>query len=168
MPLYDLACSAGHQHTDVLTVRYGEFPACPTCGAETRPAVVRRGAVRDDSFIGGRTFENLADHPVTFYSKTDYRAYLKRHRLEECVRHVPLAGSDKSPHTTTWSSVAPETLEGARKLLERIGLAQQSEQTYIAALTVEVSEEAAVVRGPQGLLGGGDVGGSNRTDSLVR
>ena len=167
MALYDLACANGHEQDDIWAV-YGSFPPCPTCGAATTPRISRRGAVRDDSFIGGRTFENLADHPVTFHSKTAYRAYLKRHNLEECVRHVPMKGSDKSPHTVRWGGIARETLEGATKLLERVGLEHESKKTYIAALTVEVSEEAAVVRGPQGLLGGGDVGGSDRTDSFVR
>lgn len=155
MALFDLACPAGHTQEDVWT-RYGVYPPCPTCGAATTPLLSRRGAVRDDSFLGGKTFENLADRPLTFYSKTEYRAYLQRHRLEECVRHVPLKDSDKSPYTMKWGGIARETLEGATKLLERVGLEHESKKTYIAALTMDVSEEAAVVQAPRGFLEGGD------------
>ncbi len=157
MPVYDLLCDQQHVQRDVLAT-YGAFPVCPTCGAPTHPDVSRKGGVRDDSFIGGRTFENLSNQPMTFYSKTDYRRYLKSRNLEEFVRHAPPPGSDKSPHTVKWGGIAPETLEGARLLLERVGLAPQTEPTYIADLQIVVSDEHGTVRAPRGLLGGGHVG----------
>ena len=156
MPLYDLKCANGHTEVDVWA-SYGTYTPCPTCGGDRQPDVQRRGAVLDDSFIGGKTFENLADTPVTFYSRTKYRQYLREHRIEEFVRHAPLPGSDKSPYTEKWGGIAPETLEGARLLLERVGLAKQTEPTYIADLRIDVSEEAGTILAPKGTLGGGHV-----------
>lgn len=40
--------------------------------------------------------------------------------LIEFVRHQPLAGTDKSPHTTSWSSMSKETLDGAADLVKRV------------------------------------------------
>lgn len=157
MPMYDLLCDQGHLMRDVLTA-HGDYPVCNICQHETHPDISRKGGVRDDSFVGGRTFENLADRPMTFYSKTEYRQYLKSKNLEECVRHAPVPGSDKSPYTEKWGGIAPETLAGATALLERIGLEHQSKKTYIADLTLTVSEETTTVRVPRGTFGGGHVG----------
>ena len=49
--------------------------------------------------------ENVAHEPVRFTSKSEKRRYLKEHGLIEFVRHVGEPGSDKSKHTTRWTSV---------------------------------------------------------------
>jgi len=105
MPFYDRACEAcGWTAIDVREP-IAATRGCPTCGAATERAYLtgRMAAVIDDSWPGGKTFENLGHDPVTFYSKSDYRRELKARGLEEKVRHVGLPGSDKSPHTTRWT-----------------------------------------------------------------
>lgn len=96
---------------------------CPSCGAEL---VVgswpwcphERGAsgAQSDDIPGGETLENVGPDPVTFYSRSEKRRYLKEHGLVEFVRHVPVPGSDTSPHTTSWTGV---NLEAGRVLAER-------------------------------------------------
>ena len=119
-------------------------------GADWRcPHERMQGAVRDDSFIGGKTFENLGDTPVTFHSKTDYRRYLQTHGIEECVRHVPVPGSDKSPHTTSWAAVSQETLDGAKAMLERVGTGTDPVRpSYIQSIETYIRDEAGYVTTP--------------------
>jgi hypothetical protein len=75
------------------TIRVGEWPFCPHgFGANN---------VVDDTIIGGEVNENVADQPVTFYSKSEKRRYLKEHGLEEFVRHVPRPDGRK-PDTSRW------------------------------------------------------------------
>ena len=66
-------------------------------------------------------FENLGPEPVTLYSRSELRRELKARGLEEMVRHVPVPGTDKSPHTTSWDVPSPYTLEQAKILLDRVG-----------------------------------------------
>lgn len=140
MRLIDLRCQCGHEERDAFVA---DYPPCPLCGAiMTRRYGFR--AAQDDSFIGGKTFENLADQPVTFHSKTDYRRYLKTHNLEECVRHVPVPGSDKSPHTTSWAGMDAQTLANAAALVSRV-TARQQPQTYVERLELSETEEAATM-----------------------
>lgn len=74
----------------------GEWPFCPHGFA------ISGLQVRDDSIPGGETVENLGPQPITFYSKSEKRAYLKAHGIVEHVRHVGEQGSDKSRHTQRW------------------------------------------------------------------
>lgn len=97
-------------------------PDCPACGGTTeRLWVGRTTTVVSDEFAGGKTFENLGDTPVTVYSKSELRREMQARGLEEFVRHVPVPGSDKSPHTTNWDVPSQRTLDNARALLERVG-----------------------------------------------
>lgn len=58
--------------------------------------------------------------PIRFTSKAARKAWLKANGLTEAVRHVPLPGTDKSPHTVNWGSrMDPYTAENVRILLER-------------------------------------------------
>jgi hypothetical protein len=77
--------------------------------------------VRDDAFIGGLTLENLGPDPVTVYSRSELARELKARNLEPFVRHTPIPGTDKSPHTTRWDVPCAYTLEQAKILLERVG-----------------------------------------------
>ena len=54
-----------------------------------------------DTIIGGEVNENVANEPVTFYSKSEKRRYLREHGLEEFVRHTPRPDGRK-PSTTRW------------------------------------------------------------------
>jgi len=88
----------------------GDWPFCKD-GHE--PANV---GVQPNDIPGGETLHNVGPEPVTFYSRSEKRRYLKEHGLVEMVRHVPVPGSDTSPHTSSWSSV---NLEAGRALAER-------------------------------------------------
>lgn len=111
---------------------------CPTCGAELRigswpfcrdghePASI---GARGDDIPGGLTLENVGPQPVTFYSHSEKRRYLREHGLEEMVRHVPVPGSDSSPYTTSWVAV---DLEAGRILAERQAHTKASTPEYRA------------------------------------
>jgi hypothetical protein len=61
--------------------------------------------------------------PIRFRSKAELARHLKQHKREPFVRHQPLPGTDKSPHTSDWSKgIDPQTLENARVLLRRGGI----------------------------------------------
>jgi hypothetical protein len=98
-------------------IAIGDFPFCPH-------GPMRAGRGADVTWPGGRTFENLADHPVTFYSPAEQQQYMREHRIEPYVRHIPVPGSDKSPHTTSWASgFSQEYLDGVAQMLARVGKA---------------------------------------------
>jgi len=71
----------------------GEWPFCPH-GFGVNNVV-------DDTIIGGEVNENVANEPVTFYSKSEKKRYLKEHNLEEFVRHTPRPDGRK-PDTSRW------------------------------------------------------------------
>lgn len=125
-------------------IQIGEWAFCPHGGA-----MIGRGA--DVTWPGGKTFENLANEPVTFYSKSEYQKYLRTHHIEECVRHVPVPGSDKSPHTTSWATMDPYTLDAAKALVTRTGTAKDMPHPgWVQSMTVTVTEESGTIRAPQG------------------
>lgn len=93
-------------------IAIGDWPFCPDHTPGTSNA-------RQDAFIGGLTLENLGPTPVTVYSRSELRRELRARGLEECIRHVPVPGSDKSPHTTNWSAPSAYALEQAKVLAER-------------------------------------------------
>ncbi len=160
MPFYDVTCEQGHVECDVLA-KVEEYPPCAQCGAPTsRLWTTRAGRGADVTWPGGKTFENLADQPQTFYSKSDYTKYLKANNIEEFVRHVPVPGSDKSPHTVSWAAVSQSTLDGAKAMLERVGAAHGRDpepQTWIESMTVTVTDEAGTVWAPRGTFGASHV-----------
>jgi hypothetical protein len=82
------------------------------------------GAI-DDTFIGGRIYENLGHEPVYIQSRRE----LKARGLVEMVRHIP-----GSPHTTSWASV---DLDAAKALAER--------QAHTKATRREAEPSAATV-----------------------
>lgn len=104
----DVCSACGH----VFAV--GDFPFCPH----------QRGSqavIGDDRFIGGMTLENLDHDPVTVYSRSELKREMDARGLQSFVRHMPLKGTDKSPHTTDWSkgSIDPQTLANAKALVSR-------------------------------------------------
>lgn len=46
--------------------------------------------------------ENMTPEPIRFTSKTAWRAKMKELGLVNRVQHVPVPGTDKSPHTSRW------------------------------------------------------------------
>jgi hypothetical protein len=111
---------------------------CPDCGAELivgswpfcrdghAPASI---GAQSDGIPGGETIENLSHEPITFYSRSEKRRYLKEHGLVEMVRHVPVPGTDVSPHTTSWTGV---NLEAGRILAERQATTKASKTPHRA------------------------------------
>ena len=104
MPLHHQICkSDACGWMAELFVNAGENPPCPKCGEDTeRLWIGSAAAVQDDTIIGGMTIENLAPDPITFYSKSEYKRYLKEHGFINKVRHVGTQDGDRSPHTTRW------------------------------------------------------------------
>jgi hypothetical protein len=63
---------------------------------------------------------NGTPHPIRFRSREVLRKHMEAHNLTPFVRHVPVPGSDKSPHTSDWSrGIDAQTLENVRVLLSR-------------------------------------------------
>jgi hypothetical protein len=89
-------------------MQVSDWPWCPHGRGVT-------GAIGDE-FIGGRVYENLGHEPVYIESRSHLKRELQARGLVEMVRHVPIPGTDKSPHTVSWTSV---DLEGATALAER-------------------------------------------------
>lgn len=75
----------------------GAWPFCPH--GEFNPDHL---AVIDDSIPGGMVIENMGHEPMTFYSKSEWKAECRRRGLINRVEHVGVPGSDKSPATTRW------------------------------------------------------------------
>jgi hypothetical protein len=116
-------------------VAIGDFPFCPHGRF--------RGNAESDGIPGGETLENVGPEPVTFYSRSEKRRYLKEHGLVEFVRHVPVPGSDTSPHTTSWTGV---NLEAGRILAERQAQTKATTPEYkpnpeTVAIIKQVTEE---------------------------
>lgn len=119
----------------------GEFPFCPH-----GRAIVGRGA--DVTWPGGKTFENLGDQPMTFYSPAEKTRYMRQHGIEEFVRHQPVPGSDRSPHTSRWTAV-PD-LEGARAMLERMAqqpASREESETWVREFIPATEVGVTTVRG---------------------
>lgn len=121
MPRHTQHCTTC-QWVDDIFVAAHEHPPCPVCGSVTERLWSGKSAsVAQDSWEGGKTFENLGHDPVTVYSRSELKRELKERGLEECVRHVPVPGTDKSPHTTNWDVPSEYALRQAKILLERVG-----------------------------------------------
>jgi hypothetical protein len=85
----------------------GDFPFCPHGRGETT-------GVEAVTWPGGITFENLGHDPVTLYSPAELKREMKARGLEPMVRH-----RDGDPHTRSWATMDPYTLEQGRILAER-------------------------------------------------
>ena len=109
MPMYDRKCSTcGLEAIDCLEpVRLADV-LCAACGG-TAPRVWLRGrtsAVIGDDIPGGVEIRhglcNEDGSPRRYYSKSEMAREAKARGLENTVRHAPLRGTDKSPHTSRW------------------------------------------------------------------
>ena len=119
MPRYSQHCCACAWQDDIF-VPVGTHPPCPQCGGQTERLWSGTSAgVTQDSWEGGKTFENLGHDPVTLYSRSELKRELKARGLQEMVRHVPVPGSDRSPHTSNWAVPCEYTLRAAQALLSR-------------------------------------------------
>lgn len=83
------------------TLTVGDWPFCRQ-GRGHDPFIAKNLAVIDDTIVGGMVIENMASHPITFYSKSDYRREMKARGLINRVEHIGVPGRDTAPHTSRW------------------------------------------------------------------
>lgn len=118
------------------TLEIGAFPFCKGQPSDHGRGV---GAVHGDEMDHVQV--NGTREPIRFTSKAERRAWLKANGLEEAVRHVPLAGSDKSPHTIDWTSrMDPYTANNVRILLERAFHAGVATEDPPMSVTTEIHD----------------------------
>lgn len=149
MPLYDLACPSCGILRDVLRTVDRRRDPCPTCGAaiEIVPAL---GKVVPDEIPGGLVQENGFRDPQRFYSWSSLHAALAAKGLEIRVKHVPVPGTDKSPHTTNWAAISPDTLTQAAALVARVTGGSADRPLTVTRRTKDgVIEETAVYDEPR-------------------
>lgn len=116
MPTFDFRCECGHGFESLI--RAGDIPRCPACHS----LLVTKEWTKTATVVGDEcdfVQENGLPHPVRIRSMSEYRRLMKENGNEQCVRHVGVPGTDKSPHTTNWGAVTQQTLDGAREMLER-------------------------------------------------
>ena len=115
----DLKCTACDWTKRDHWMRKGDaLPAC-ACGAATERAWLMGSF---PTIIGDEmnyVDHNMASQPIKFTSKAERRRMMKQLGIQEKVRHVGVPGSDKSPHTTKWGGMDPQTMANAQALLER-------------------------------------------------
>jgi hypothetical protein len=98
---YDQGCTVCAWEGEIWAKPY-EHPPCPACSGVTERRWKKIGVIGDE-IPGGQWIENLGPKPVKVYSKSERRALAAAQGLTEMVRHMPLPGSDKSPHTVRWT-----------------------------------------------------------------
>ena len=113
MPVYDRICDAcGAIKLDCLEPLSAPNMSCGCGGTLKRGWTQRGAAVIGDDIPGGMDVKhgicNDDGSPRRFYSKSEMRQAAEARGLVNMVRHVPLPGSDKSPHTVRWD--APRVL----------------------------------------------------------
>jgi hypothetical protein len=84
---------------------------CETCGVEyaigawpfcPHGLTTHYGIQTDEAWIGGRTFENMASTPLTFYSRREWKRKMKELGIRNEPRHVGTAEGDRNRHTQRW------------------------------------------------------------------
>lgn len=119
MPFYDRACP---DCTWTAIDRFERIEPgivlCPDCGSPTE----RAWLTKPSNVVGDEmehTQVNGLAQPRRFTSKIEHRRWLKANIYRIADDHVPLQGSDRSPHSSRWAAISQETLDGAKAMLER-------------------------------------------------
>lgn len=119
-----------------LTV--GEWPFCP----HGRAAL----AVQGDE-IDVVIENNGTPAPIRFRSREALRKHMDAHNLTPMVRHKPLPGSDRSPHTSDWSrGIDRQTLENVKVLLSRGSFSEELPPQLPIEVTVRTLDTGFVVK----------------------
>lgn len=109
MPIYAVRCPVCGDYERAATVESRKSPCDKVvendiCGEEIEIVYKPNGGKAfGDDIPGGIWIENLGPHPVKVYSHTERLDIARSQKLEECVRHTSVPGTDKSPHTTNWN-----------------------------------------------------------------
>lgn len=85
-----------------------DWPWCPH-GPGTNTIV-------PDSYGQDIACETMGHETVHYRTRSERKRLMKLHGVEEFVRHQPLPGSDKSPHTVNWANVSVD-LDAAESLV---------------------------------------------------
>jgi len=101
-----------------LELEVGMFPFCRGQQSDHIGGSSNRG---HDEIPGGMWIENLGPVPIRVDSHSERLRIAKSKGLREFVRHVPVPGSDKSPHTERWVTMDAYTLNAAKELVMRHG-----------------------------------------------
>jgi hypothetical protein len=123
-----------------LALVVGDWPFCPHGRAAS--------SVQGDE-IDVVIENNGTSQPIRFRSRDALRRHLDAHNLAPMVRHVPLPGSDRSPHTVDWSrGIDPQTLANATALLSRPASGSQGIEDVVlpVEVTVRTLDTGFVVR----------------------
>lgn len=101
--LIDIRCiGCGHEVIDIF-VRDHEYPSCHKCGQPTErlwKGSSTAGVISDECDVWVKHGICNADgSPRHYRFKSEMKAEAARRGLISHVEHVPLQGSDKSPHT---------------------------------------------------------------------
>src|SRR6185312_6542718 len=122
MPIYDRQCPhCGCVWIDRLERIETPDPPCSSCGTLTKRAFLTHtsAAVAPDGIPGGIEIKHGICWPDGTPRRFDSRSEMKRVAqdmgVQNVVRHVPLPGSDKSPHTSRWVSV-PESISEEERI----------------------------------------------------
>lgn len=110
-----------------VELRIGDYPFCPHGRGST--------GIEDVTWPGGRVFEHLGHEPVRCDSPADLQKELDARGLEPFVRHVG------GPHTRSWATVDPYTLEQGRILAERQATSRAGGDEPPSAATVAIVRE---------------------------
>lgn len=100
-----------------LEIQVGDYPCISTPRPHERGI---NGAIGDECDIWQ---ENGFRHPQHFTHKSALRRALAANGHEMAVRHVPIPGTDRSPHTSDWSRGSVD-LVAAAALVSRNGAAK--------------------------------------------
>lgn len=117
-------------------LRVGDFPFCPHGG--TGRMIVR------DEIPGGVTLENYGPQPITFYSHSERRRYMKEHGLTERETFAPLPGTDVDPQgiPNPKGYVDQQTLANATELMLRSAKVPENEiDIAVSFFNRDVDEE---------------------------
>jgi hypothetical protein len=110
-------------------LRIGDYPFCPHGHGST--------GIEDATWPGGKVFENLGNEPIRCDSPADLKRELKARNLEPFVRHI-----DGSPHTRSWATMDPYTLNAASELVARAGKTTTAPEplTWIQSMTTTITD----------------------------
>lgn len=124
MPMYDRRCETCDTVREDILEPVGKFGPVPCeCGGSLVRTIAtgkfhRSTGVTPDGIVGGVVIRhgicNPDGSPRTYHSRSEMRRVARDFGMQSMVRHAPIPGTDKSPHTTRWVS-APVITEEERK-----------------------------------------------------